>query len=98
MQKKASSQPAETLPVAEGEDQERKSSADIKSGEEEDPEEAELKKQALKAAQHAASQQRKITDEFDSEYMKLRQAAEPTDAAIESSMITGSSNMDLLHP
>ncbi|KAI0519983.1 hypothetical protein KFK09_007448 [Dendrobium nobile] len=97
MQNKASSQSTETLPVAEGEDTERTSSADVKSGEEEDPEEAEFKKQALKAAQHAASQQRKITNEFDSECLKLRQAVEPTDVANESS-ITGSSNMDLLHP
>ncbi|KAK8963409.1 DNA helicase INO80 [Platanthera guangdongensis] len=95
MQNKASSLPTENLSVEEGEDPERKISADIKSGE--DPEEAELKKQALKAAQLAASQQRKITDEFDSECMKLRQAAGISDAANDS-LITGSSNMDLLHP
>lgn len=97
MQNKASSQATENLSMEECEDPEKKTSTDIKSGEEEDPEEAELKKQALKAAQLAASQQRKITDEFDSECMKLRQAAGPTDMPNDS-LITGSSNMDLLHP
>ncbi|KAG0487889.1 hypothetical protein HPP92_006700 [Vanilla planifolia] len=97
MQNKASAQPGDTLPVAEGEDLGTTSNTEIKSGDEEDPEEVELKRKALKAAQLAVSQQRKITDEFDTECMKLRRAVEPTDAAVDSS-IAGSSCIDLLHP
>ncbi|KAG0489569.1 hypothetical protein HPP92_006432 [Vanilla planifolia] len=80
-----------------GEDLGTTSNTEIKSGDEEDPEEVALKRKALKAAQLAVSQQRKITDEFDTECMKLRRAAEPTDAAVDSS-IAGSSCIDLLHP
>lgn len=60
--------------------------------EEEDPIEAELKLEALKAAQDAVSKQKKITSAFDDDCLKLRQAA-PEEAPI-----AGSSNIDLLHP
>lgn len=60
--------------------------------EEEDPVEAELKMEALKAAQDAVSKQKKITSAFDDDCLKLRQAA-PEEAPI-----AGSSNIDLLHP
>ncbi|XP_028772802.1 chromatin-remodeling ATPase INO80-like [Neltuma alba] len=63
--------------------------------EEEDPEEAELKKEALKAAQEAVSKQRKLTSAFDSECLRLRQADE-TDAL--SQEVAGASNIDLQTP
>jgi len=94
-----SSQPSETSLTGEGESTapEEPSAIAVQPGEEEDPEEAELQKEALKAAQHAVSQQKQITNLFDSECMKLRQAAETTDAENDSA-IAGSSNIDLLNP
>jgi len=65
--------------------------------EEEDPEEAQLKREALRAAQHAVSQQKMKTNAFDSEIVRLRQTSEsvlPTDDP--SSM--DPSKIDLLHP
>lgn len=61
----------------------------------EDPEEAELKREALRAAQHAVSQQKRMTNAFDSEIVKLSQSSDPsipTDDSAEPSKI------DLLHP
>ncbi|KAL2320719.1 hypothetical protein Fmac_029688 [Flemingia macrophylla] len=70
-------------------------SSDARPDEEEDPEEAELKKEALKAAQEAVSKQRKLTSAFDTECLRLRQAGEtdslPPDVA-------GASNIDLQTP
>jgi chromatin-remodeling ATPase INO80 len=63
---------------------------------EEDPEEAELKKEALRAAQLAVSQQKKITDAFDTECLKLRQLSELGGTAIDPA--AAESNMDLLNP
>ncbi|XP_010269671.1 PREDICTED: DNA helicase INO80 isoform X2 [Nelumbo nucifera] len=100
MQNKSTSQPSEALPTGDGElnDQEAAlGSLQVKPGEEEDPEEAELKREALRAAQQAVSQQRKITSAFDSECEKLRQAAE-TEGPPNDASIAGSSNIDLLHP
>ncbi|PWZ05304.1 DNA helicase INO80 [Zea mays] len=64
---------------------------------EEDPEEAQLKREALRAAQHAVSQQKMKTNAFDSEIVRLRQTSDsalPTDDS--SSM--DPSKIDLLHP
>ncbi|KAG1371170.1 chromatin-remodeling ATPase INO80 [Cocos nucifera] len=100
MQNKSTTQPAETLSLAEGESkapEEGSILVDVKPGEEEDPEEAELKREALRAAQQAVSQQKKITNAFDNECLKLRQAAEANVPADDSS-IAGSSNIDLLNP
>lgn len=101
MQNKATSQPSEALPV-DGEkpkDQELLvSSSDDVPGEEQDPEDDELKKEALKAAQDAVSKQKRLTSAFDNECLKLRQAAEPEVPSLDASGAAGSSNIDLLHP
>lgn len=97
MQHKSTSQPPDSLPPADGESKapdEISELADTKQGEDDDPEEAELRKEALKAAQHAVSQQKMITNAFDSACMKLRQDAEPAN----DSSIAGSTNIDLLNP
>lgn len=65
--------------------------------EEEDPVEAEMKREALKAAQDAVSKQKKITSAFDDEILKLREAAE-TVVPQEDAMVAGSASIDLLHP
>ncbi|KAK4373713.1 hypothetical protein RND71_009097 [Anisodus tanguticus] len=70
------------------------SSTEARPGEEEDPEEAELRKEALKAAQDAVSKQKMMTSAFDNECLKLRQAAE-----IEpSQQDAAAADIDLLHP
>ncbi|GFY96189.1 DNA helicase INO80-like protein [Actinidia rufa] len=100
MQNKSTSQPSEVLPTGDDalNDQEMLlSSVEAQPGEEEDPEEAELKMEALRAAQDAVSKQKKITSTFDTECLKLRQAAD-LDAIQEDASIVGSSNIDLLHP
>ena len=63
--------------------------------EEEDPEEAELKKEALKAAQEAVSKQKMLTSAFDTECLKLRQAGESDSLQPE---VSGASNIDLKTP
>lgn len=63
----------------------------------EDPEEAELKKEALRAAQVAVSKQKKITDAFDTESMKLRQTSDMEGPSNDIS-VSGSSNIDLHNP
>lgn len=63
----------------------------------EDPEEAELKREAFRAAQHAVSQQKRMTNAFDSEIVRLCQSSEsgiPTD----DSATMEASKIDLLHP
>lgn len=62
---------------------------------EEDPEEAELKKEALKAAQEAVSKQKKLTDAFDNECLRLRQVGEADSLTQE---VAGASNIDLKTP
>lgn len=64
---------------------------------EEDAEDAELKKEALRAAQDAVSKQKKLTSAFDDECMKLRQAND-LDVPSEDASAAASSNIDLLHP
>ncbi|XXG70943.1 hypothetical protein AAC387_Pa07g0306 [Persea americana] len=100
MQNKATSQASEGAMLDDGElegPDGLSASADGKPGDEEDPEEAELKKEALRAAQLAVSQQKMITSTFDSECMKLRQVAEAEGQPNDNSIV-GSSNIDLLHP
>ncbi|KAD6119634.1 hypothetical protein E3N88_10905 [Mikania micrantha] len=63
----------------------------------EDPEEAEMRKEALKAAQDAVSKQKMITSAFDDECLKLREAV-GTDAPDQDASIAGSTDIDLLHP
>jgi len=95
MQNKSNSQPSEALPVGDEKlnDQEvLLSSSDAEPDEEEDPEEAELKKEALRAAQDAVS---KLTSAFDSECLRLRQAAEFEGLPPE---VAGASNIDLHNP
>lgn len=99
MGNKSSTQPAETAFVEEEEakpPEEKSTVSDFEPGEEEDPEEAELKKEALRAAKQAVSQQKKITNEFDSACLKLRQV--DTGDQTNDSIATGSSNIDLLNP
>jgi DNA helicase INO80 len=98
MQNKSNSQPSEALPVGDEKlnDQEvLLSSSDAEPDEEEDPEEAELKKEALRAAQDAVSKQKKLTNAFDTECLRLRQAAEFESLPPE---VAGSNNIDLHNP
>lgn len=99
MQNKTASQPPGSL--ADEENKEDDQGAILTSSgvghEEEDPEEAEMKMEALRAAQDAVSKQKMITDAFDDECLKLRQAA-GTDAPEQDASIVGSSDIDLLNP
>ncbi|CAL5356520.1 unnamed protein product [Camellia sinensis] len=100
MQNKSTSQPSEVLTVDDDKlnDQEMLlSSSEAQPGEEDDPEEAELKKEALRAAQDAVSKQKKITSAFDTECLKLRQT-DDLGLPDQDASIAGSSNIDLLHP
>ncbi|CAL5420787.1 unnamed protein product [Camellia sinensis] len=99
MQNKSTSQPSESLLVGDDEsnDQAMLLSSSEVMPEEEDPEEAELKMEALKAAQDAVSKQKKLTSAFDSECLRLRQGAD-LEAPQQDASIGGSSNIDLLHP
>ncbi|CAL0321559.1 unnamed protein product [Lupinus luteus] len=65
------------------------------TGPNEDPEEAELKKEALKAAQEAASKQRTLTSTFDSESLRLRHAGESDSLP---QQVAGATNIDLQTP
>lgn len=97
MQNKLSSQPSEDLPVGDENQDDQDvspSSSDIETIEEEDSEEAELKKEALKAAQDAVSKQKKLTSAFDDECLRLREAAEP-EAPQD---LAGANNIDLHNP
>lgn len=100
MQNKSSSQPSEVLPVGNDKPNDQElllSSSEFEPGEEEDPEEAELKKEALKAAQNAVSKQKMLTNTFDTECSKLREAAD-TEAAMLDVSVAGSGNIDLHNP
>ncbi|KAL6133999.1 hypothetical protein ACLB2K_066232 [Fragaria x ananassa] len=92
MQNKPSFRPAGDLPVGD-ENQDVSPSSDVKNIEE-DSEEAELKKEALKAAQDAVSKQKKLTSAFDDECLRLREAAEP-EAPQD---FAGANNIDLHNP
>ncbi|KAJ9565383.1 hypothetical protein OSB04_001349 [Centaurea solstitialis] len=99
MQNKTASQPPGTSSEEENKvvDQEAILTSSELGNEEEDPEEAEMKMEALKAAQDAVSKQKMITSAFDDECLKLRQAA-GTEAPEQDASIAGSSDIDLLHP
>lgn len=100
MQNKSASQSSEVLSVGDdllNEQEMLLSSLEAKLGEEEDPEEAELKREALRAAQDAVSKQKKLTSTFDTECLKLRDAAD-LEAPQEDASFAGSTNIDLLHP
>lgn len=96
MQNKSNAQPSEAAELAEDvetDEQEVHISSSDAVGEE-DPEEAELKKEALRAAQDAVSKQKKLTSVFDSECDRLRQSGE-----LEPSQdVAGASNIDLHNP
>ncbi|KAG4915895.1 hypothetical protein JHK82_053530 [Glycine max] len=98
MQNKSNLLSSETLPKEDEDADDQDAlvdSSDVMPDEEVDPEEAELKKEALKAAQEAVSKQRMLTSAFDTECLRLRQAGEtdslPPDVA-------GASNIDLQTP
>lgn len=99
MQNKSNSQPSEALPVGDEKpnDQEMllSSSGDAEPAEEEDPEEAELKKEALRAAQDAVSKQKKLTSAFDSECLRLRQGSDFEGHPPE---VAGANDIDLHNP
>lgn len=100
MQNKSSSQPSEALPAGDEKPNDQEvlfSSTDVQVVEEEDPEEVELKKEAMLAAQTAVSKQKMLTSTFDSECSKLREAAE-TEASLLDAAVAGSSNIDLHNP
>lgn len=97
MQNKSSAQPSEAALVGDEEIKEQEalvSSSDAGPVEEEDPEEAELKREALRAAQDAVSKQKRLTSAFDSECNVLRHTGEPE----ASQEVAGASNMDLHEP
>ncbi|CAN6484002.1 unnamed protein product [Victoria cruziana] len=100
MQNKSTPQASEAVPATEGDTIAGGISfslVDVRADEEDDPEETALKREALKAAQHAASEQKKLTSAFDSECMKLRDGVD-TEVMVADGSIEGSSNIDLLHP
>lgn len=73
------------------------SSSEAPLEEDDDFEDAELRKEALKAAQDAVSKQKMMTSAFDSECSRLRQAI-GTDPSLQDVSVAESSNIDLLHP
>lgn len=98
MQNKSNAQPSEVLPVGDenlNDEEVLLSSSDAVPDEEVDPEEAELKKEALRAAQDAVSKQKKLTSAFDNECLRLRQASESETFPPE---VAGASNIDLHNP
>ncbi|KAM7505400.1 hypothetical protein LguiB_004304 [Lonicera macranthoides] len=101
MQNKSTEGPSDALTIGDDDrsdgQEELLTSLEAMHAEEEDPEEAELKLEALKAAQDAVSKQKKITSAFDSECLKLMQVNE-TGIPEQDASISGSSNIDLLHP
>ncbi|KAJ8899032.1 hypothetical protein K2173_008857 [Erythroxylum novogranatense] len=99
MQNKPNSQPSEVLSVGEEKlsDQENHFSTEAHPDEEVDPEEAELRKEALRAAQDAVSKQKKLTSAFDDECSRLREAADADGLSVDVS-VPGSSNIDLHNP
>ncbi|KAK2651936.1 hypothetical protein Ddye_011792 [Dipteronia dyeriana] len=100
MQNKSNSQPSEDLPVGDEKSNDQGmllSSSDVSPGEEEDPEEAELKKEAMRAAQNAVSKQKLLTSVFDTECSKLREVVE-SELPSQDASVAGSSNIDLHNP
>ncbi|KAF5750246.1 DNA helicase INO80-like [Tripterygium wilfordii] len=99
MQNKANLLPSEALPPGDDklDDQEgalSPSQADL--NEEEDAEEAELRKEALKAAQAAVTKQIELTSDFDFNCSELRKSYGP-ETSLDAS-VAGSTNIDLQTP
>ncbi|KAE9585259.1 putative DNA helicase chromatin remodeling SNF2 family [Lupinus albus] len=98
MQNKSNLPPSEGLPMVDENTNDHDALVDSSNAgpnEEEDPEEAELKKEALKAAQEAVSKQRSLTNAFDTECLRLRQVDETDMLPPE---VAGASNIDLQTP
>ncbi|KAJ6304183.1 hypothetical protein OIU77_017955 [Salix suchowensis] len=100
MSNKPNSQPSEVLPIGDEKTDDQvmdSSTAEAGPDPEEDPEDAELRKEALKAAQDAVSKQKLFTSAFDTECSKLREAADIEEPITDAS-VAGSSNIDLQTP
>ncbi|RID65072.1 hypothetical protein BRARA_D00292 [Brassica rapa] len=99
MQNKTDSKPSESLSIADENlvDEKLREPAAAEPSEVEDPEEAKMKADALKATQEAVSKQKKITDAFDTESMKLRQTSD-MDGPPNDFSVSGSGNIDLHNP
>ncbi|CAH8384712.1 unnamed protein product [Eruca vesicaria subsp. sativa] len=99
MQNKTDAMPSESLPIGDENlvDEGVQEPSEAKLSEVEDPEDAKTKEEALKAAREAVSKQRKITDAFDTEYMKLQQTSEMEGPSNDVS-VSGSGNIDLHNP
>jgi DNA helicase INO80 len=100
MSNKPNSQPSEALPIADEKTDDQVmdfSTAEAEPDPEEDPEDAELRKEALKAAQDAVSKQKLLTSAFDTECSKLREVAD-IEGPITDASVAGSSNIDLQTP
>lgn len=78
-------------------DQKMLSSSSETRLEDEDPEDAELRKEALRAAQDAVSKQKRMTSAFDNECLKLRHTSD-AEGLLQDASVSESSNIDLLHP
>lgn len=99
MQNKTDAMPSEPLPIGDENlaDKVILEPSAAKLSEVEDPEVAKMKEDALKAAREAVSKQRKITDAFDTEYMKLQQTSDMEGPSLDVS-VSGSGNIDLHNP
>ncbi|GAB4843889.1 Putative DNA helicase ino80 [Ancistrocladus abbreviatus] len=95
MQNKSTAQTSE--PLSRGDEQLGDRELNDDKAREEDPEDAELKKEALRAAQDAVSKQKRLTSAFDDECSRLRQAAD-NEVPPQDGSVAGSSDMDLVHP
>ncbi|KAF8102126.1 hypothetical protein N665_0201s0411 [Sinapis alba] len=99
MQNKTDAMPSESLPIGDENmvDEVLQEPSAAKLSEVGDPEDAKMKEDALKAAREAVSKQRKITDAFDTEYMKLQKTSDMEGPSIDVS-VSGSGNIDLHNP
>ncbi|CAN7095273.1 unnamed protein product [Brassica rapa subsp. narinosa] len=99
MQNKTDAMPSESLPIGDENlvDEALQEPSAAKLSEMEDPEDAKMKEDALNAAREAVSKQRKITDAFDTEYMKLQKTSDMEGPPIDVS-VSGSGNIDLHNP
>ncbi|XP_022856901.1 DNA helicase INO80 isoform X2 [Olea europaea var. sylvestris] len=99
MQNKTTTQTSEALTAGDEKSSQEMllSSSEACLEEDDDLEDAELRNEALKAAQDAVSKQKMMTSAFDSECLRLRQAIE-TDPSLQDVSVAESSNIDLLHP
>ncbi|EPS73622.1 hypothetical protein M569_01128, partial [Genlisea aurea] len=99
MQNKAS-QSSEALPLGEGKSNDQEVHRNLSATqlqEEEDLEDAEMRKEALRAAQDAVSKQKQMTSAFDNECLKLRTVAD-AEVPFQDASVPESTDIDLLHP